>query len=181
MNPCLIVIDLQNDYFPGGRMALTGIDAAAANAGILLENFRGNNLTIIHVQHQSVRPGATFFLPNTHGAAINAAVAPRKDEVVIVKNYPNAFRETSLLDTLRRNDIDQVTVCGAMSHMCIDATVRAAYDLGFACTVAEDACATTQLAFGDRVIDAADVHASFMAALSGTYATVAATAKLSIR
>ena len=178
MNPCLILVDLQNDYFPGGRMELMGIAAAAANAGRLVDHFRRAGSAIIHVQHLSVRPGASFFLPETDGAAINAAVAPREDEPVVVKHYPNAFRATALLEMLHKRGISDVTVCGAMSHMCIDATVRAAFDLGLACTVVEDACATTHLTFANRVIDAADVHASFMAALSGTYATVVSTSEL---
>ena len=178
MTPCLIVVDLQNDYFPGGRMELVGIADAAAKAGRLVDHFRRTESPVIHVQHLSVRPGATFFLPKTDGAAINAAVVPREDEPVVVKHYPNAFRETALLAMLRKRGIGDVTVCGAMSHMCIDATVRAAFDLGLTCTVVEDACATTHLTFANRVIDAADVHAAFMAALSGTYATVATTGAL---
>jgi nicotinamidase-related amidase len=62
-----------------------------------------------------------------------------------------------------------------MSHMCIDATTRAAFDLGFKCSVAEDACATRALEFGGRALPARDVHAAFMAALASPYAKVAST------
>jgi len=168
----LILVDLQNDYFPGGNMELVGIEAAAANARRLLDAYRRTGRAVIHVQHVSVGPGSTFFLPETRGAAIHSTLAPRDDESVVVKNYPNAFRHTALLDILEERGINAVAICGAMSHMCIDATVRAAFDLGFNCTVAEDACATRNLTFADRVIRADDVHASFMAALSGTYATI---------
>ena len=65
-----------------------------------------------------------------------------------------------------------------MSHMCIDATTRAAFDLGFACRVADDACATRALAFGSVSVPAAQVHAAFMAALSAAYAQVLTTAEL---
>jgi nicotinamidase-related amidase len=64
-----------------------------------------------------------------------------------------------------------------MSHMCIDATTRAGFDLGFACTVIEDACATRDLVYKDRKIAAADVHGAFMAALSVPYATVLSAAE----
>jgi nicotinamidase-related amidase len=175
MNSCLILIDLQNDYFPGGTMELVGIQAAAANARLLLDKHREAGSTVIHMQHIAVRPGATFFLPETRGAEINEQVAPRENETVVVKNFPNSFRATSLLDILHQKNIDELVICGAMSHMCIDATVRAAFDFGFSCLVAEDACATKDLHFMGRIIKAADVHASFMAALSASYARVIAT------
>ena len=92
MDTCLVLVDLQNDYFPGGSMELVGVG--------------------------------------------------------------------------------DIVISGAMSHMCIDATVRAAFDLGFTCMVADDACATKNLTFRDKTIHASEVHAAFMAALSGSYATV---------
>ncbi|MBU0968842.1 MAG: cysteine hydrolase [Proteobacteria bacterium] len=178
MNTCLIVIDLQNDYFPGGNMELVGIEAAAANARLLLDRHRETGSAVIHIQHLAARPGATFFLPETTGAAINELVAPRENEIVVQKNYPNSFRDTSLLKILKQEKIGNLLISGAMSHMCIDATVRAAFDFGFTCLVAEDACATRDLEFKGRTIKATDVHASFMAALSVPYAQVLSTKEL---
>ena len=94
---------------------------------------------------------------------------------MVKKHYPNSFRDTDLLETLQKNEIDTLTICGAMSHMCIDATVRAAFDLGFSCIVAEDGCATRDLLFQDKPIKADKVHASFMADLSAPYAEVIST------
>jgi nicotinamidase-related amidase len=172
MNNCLVLVDLQNDYFLGGNMELVGIEEAAANAQILLNKFRKAKLPIIHIQHISAHPGATFFLPETDGANINQRVTPQEGEIVVVKNFPNSFRSTSLLEILKKEKVDNLTICGAMSHMCIDATTRAAFDLGFNCIVAEDACATKDLIFKSKTIMASDVHASFMAALSVPYAKV---------
>src|SRR5215510_133910 len=101
MSTALIIIDIQNDYFPGGTMTLVGPDAAAANAAKLLKTFREKKLPIVHVQHLSVRPGATFFLPGTKGAEIHESVRPVGSETLIQKNFPNAFRETKLLEHLR--------------------------------------------------------------------------------
>lgn len=179
MNRCLIVIDLQNDYFSGGAMELIGTDEAARNARLLLDRFRSAKLPVIHIQHIAARPGSTFFLPGTPGAEINAVVAPAEGEAVVVKNFPNSFRGTDLLDLLTARGVEELVICGAMSHMCIDATTRAAFDLGFTCTVAEDACATRDLVFNGNIVPARDVHASFMAALSAVYAKVVATATIS--
>ena len=172
MKNCLLLVDLQNDYFPGGNMELVGITEATANAQILLDKFRNTGSPVIHIQHISVQPGATFFLPETDGAKINQMFAPKMDEIVVVKNFPNGFRGTTLLEILKKENPDNLVICGAMSHMCIDATTRAAFDLGFNCIVAEDACATKELFFKGKAIKASEVHASFMAALSVPYAKV---------
>lgn len=178
MKNCLLLIDLQNDYFPGGAMELVGIVPAAANACILLDRFRKSGTPVIHVRHISAQPGATFFLPGSPGAEFSPLLTPRTTETVIVKHYPNSFRDTPLMQTLKDAGIDTLTICGAMSHMCIDATTRAAFDLGFTCIVAADACATRDLEFSGTSIPAAQVHAAFMAALSRPYAHVTATASI---
>ena len=180
-NVCLILVDLQNDYFPGGNMVLVGIEEAAANAQRLLKRFREIKLPIIHVQHVSTRPGATFFLPGTTGVVINQTIAPRSDEAVITKNYPNSFRETSLLEALKEVESKSLIICGAMTHMCIDATARAAFDLGFTCTVSHDACATKDLKFREETVKASQVHTAFLAALSGIYADIISTEEILIK
>jgi len=129
-------------------------------------------LSTFHIQHLSAKKNATFFIPDTKGVEIHDYIRPLDTETVIQKYYPNSFRETSLLDELKKADIDGVVICGAMSHMCIDATTRAAADFGFKCTVIHDACATRDLAFQDKTISAEAVHGSFMAALGSVYAKV---------
>jgi nicotinamidase-related amidase len=178
MGSCLLLVDIQNDYFPGGSMELVGIRDAAANAQALLKQFRKAQLPVVHVQHIAARPDATFFLPETPGSRIHELVAPLEGESVVVKHFPNSFRHTSLQEILKGQGIYDLVVCGAMSHMCIDATVRAAFDFGFNCTVAEDACAARDLVFRGKTIKAAEVHASFMAALAVPYAEVIQTREM---
>ncbi|MBF0496769.1 MAG: cysteine hydrolase [Deltaproteobacteria bacterium] len=172
MNTALLLVDIQQDYFPGGRMELIGSTAASQEARRLLMTFREKNLPIIHVQHISTREGATFFLPDTEGINFHKNVTPRPNETIIEKHYPNSFRETELRNTLEGKNIQQLTICGMMSHMCIDATVRAAFDDGYNCIVAHDACATRNLTFNGVDIPAEHVHAGFMAALGSVYAQV---------
>ena len=172
MKQGLLLIDIQYDYFPGGAMELMDMAAAAANAAKLLAKFRKEARPVYFVQHLANRPGATFFLPDTPGAQIHATVAPLPEEPVIIKHFPNSFRETKLLEVLRQDEVGHLIVVGAMSHMCIDATTRAAFDLGFHCTVVEDACATRDLEFKGEKIKAKEVHGAFMAALKMVYAEV---------
>jgi len=178
MSKTLVLIDLQKDYFPGGRMELAGADAAAAQAAGLLEAFRKRSLPVIHIQHISRRAGATFFLPGTAGADIHPSVQPRAGERIVVKHFPSAFRETDLQAALRALDASQVVFAGMMTHMCVDTTVRAAADLGFQCSLAHDACATRDLQFGASRVAAGDVQVAYLAALNGAFASVRSAAEL---
>lgn len=179
MNQALLLIDIQNDYFPGGAMELAGSVETGAMAGRLLETFRRKALEIVHVQHISLRPGATFFRPNTAGARIHTCVAPLAGETVIQKHFPNSFRETPLLEHLRGRGIERLVIAGMMTHMCVDTTTRAAADLGFSCALAGDACATKTLSWGAESVPAAQVQAAFLAALHGTFADVRTAQELS--
>ena len=168
----LVVIDLQNDYFPGGSMELEGAEAAAANASSVLVNYRKSKLPVIHVRHLSVRPGATFFIPGTRGADIHESVRPLAGETVVEKNFPNSFRGTGLQELLEKQGIKNLVVAGMMTHMCVDASVRHAADLGYKVTLLADACATRAQSYGGEKVPARQVHTAFLAALNGFYAKV---------
>ena len=178
MHTALLLIDIQNDYFPGGAMELVAADRAAERAAWLLARFRDKGWPVFHVQHISTRPTATFFRPNTPGADIHPSVLPAPGEVVVTKNFPNGFRETSLLEALRAADVARLVIAGMMTHMCVDTTVRAAADLGFTCTVAHDACATRDLAFDGQTVPAGAVQAAYMAALNGAFGSVLSAAQV---
>jgi len=153
-------------------MEVTGADEACERAGVLLNHFRDRKLPVIHVRHISMRPDATFFLPGTEGTAFHENVAPLPDEAVVTKHFPNSFRETDLRQRLEAMEISELIICGMMSHMCIDATTRAAFDLDYGCIVAHDACAARDLEFQSIRVPAAHVHSAFMAALNAVYARV---------
>jgi len=174
----LVIIDIQNDYFPGGKMELEGAEAAAGNAGRALEQFRNKRLPIFHVRHLSTRQGATFFIPGTAGVEIHERVRPNSGERVIEKNFPNSFRATGLDQVLKAAGVTELVVAGMMTHMCVDASVRQAADLGYKVTLLGDACATRAQSFGGESVPARQVHAAFLAALNGFYAKVIPTHEL---
>jgi len=172
MKTALLLVDIQNDYFPNGHMELEGAVTASEKARKLLAYFREKHLPVIHIQHVSIRKGANFFLPNTEGVLIHHNVQPLPSEVVIQKHYPNGFRNTSLKSVLEEMNIKRLIICGMMTHMCIDATVRAACDFEYECIVIHDACATRSLQFDGKEIPAEQVHNTILASLNGTYAQV---------
>jgi nicotinamidase-related amidase len=164
MKTALLLIDIQNDYFPGGKMELEGPVEAAQKAAELLQCFRDHAMPTVHIQHVSLSPDAAFFISGDRGTDINDITPHYEGEPLVQKHYPNAFRETDLLSMLQEWNIERVIITGMMTHMCVDATVRAAADYGFQVIVAEDACATRTLTYSETVIPAEHVHKSFLAA-----------------
>ena len=175
MNTALLLLEIQNDYFPNGRIALEKSFDASSKAQIILNIFREKKLPIIHVQHVSTQPNASSLLPCTKGAEFHANVQPLKNETIIKKHYPNGFKDTQLLNYLIKNQINHLLICGMMTHLSVDSTVRAAHDLGFSCTVLQDACAAKPLEFNHVSVTAQNVHYAFLAALQPIYANILST------
>lgn len=165
MKTALLIIDIQKDYFPGGKKELVNPLEAAKKAYSILQCFREHGGHHIHIQHIALKPDAAFFIRGTEGSDIHDAVAHFEGEPIVYKHYPNSFRETNLLEMLKEWDIERVVITGMMTHMCVDATARAAADFSFKVIVAEDACATRDLEYGGTFIPADLVHKAFLAAL----------------
>jgi nicotinamidase-related amidase len=177
MKTALIIIDIQNDYFENGANPLVNSEKASLNVKLILDKFRAKQSPIVHIRHIALRPDATFFLPDTFGCEIHDNVKPYDTEKIIIKHYPNSFRETELLDYLKSQSIADLVICGMMTHMCVDATTRAAKDFGYNCTLIGDACATKNLEINRQEIKASEVHNGFLAALNSFYSTVKTTAQ----
>jgi nicotinamidase-related amidase len=160
----LLIIDIQNFYFPNGSLPLFEPEKAALNTQKILKKFRNNNLTIIHIKHNT-----------SSGNEIHEFVKPIEGEKVINKDKANSFVNTDLLEYLKENNITDLIICGMQTHMCVEAATRAASDYGFNCTVIEDACTTRDLKFGDNTVRAKDVHSSTLSTLNETYAEILTT------
>jgi len=173
----LLLIDIQNDYFTGGKMELFNMEAASQNAALLISHFRTRNWPLVHVQHIALKADASFFVQGSIGAEIHSSVLPLQNEFIVQKNFPNSFRNTNLLEIMKEQEIDELVICGAMSHMCIDSTTRAACDLGFTVTLIHDACATRDITFNNQVVEAKKVQEAYMGALDGSFAKVVSTSE----
>lgn len=172
LSPIFLVVDIQNDYFPGGAMPLYHPEEAQENAYQALKHARQAHWPCIIVQHIAARPDAIFFKPGTHGAEIHPDFSPEADDIHLIKHYPNAFRETELNAELKRLDAKDLIVVGMMTHMCIDTTVRAAADLGYQVTLLGDATATRDLTFDGSTTPAPLVQTAYLAGLQGSFARV---------
>lgn len=165
MNTALLIIDIQNDYFPGGKHPLVNPLEAAQRAYMILQCFREQGGHHVHIQHISLEPDATFFIKGDNGSDIHDSVAHFEGEPIVYKHEINSFLGTNLLQLLKSWDVERVVITGMMTHMSVDGSARAASDLGFQVIVAEDACATRHLKYGDMTIPAEHVHKAFLAAL----------------
>jgi len=161
LKTALLLIDIQYNYYPGGRGALVNPELASANAVLVLKKFREAGHLVVHIRHNF-----------KNGAEIYPDVAPLDNEKVITKDFPNSFRNTDLLEYLQKNNIKRLVICGMMTHMCVEAATRAAADLGFRCYVISDACATRDLKFNDTIIPAEHVHYSTLSAIASSYGKV---------
>ena len=159
----VLVIDIQNFYFPGGSIPLVEPEKAAANAAKVIEQARTGRLPVIYVQHDAPK-----------GMDISDIVKPLAGESVFVKKEINCFNGTGLLEHLKNLGVGTLVICGMQTHMCVEAAVRAAHDLGFKVILVHDACATRDLNYGGRTVCAADVQTAVLAAMKN-YATILST------
>lgn len=168
----LVIVDVQNDYFPGGKWELSGQIEAAQKVQRLLMDARAKGLPIVHIQHVVESESAPFFQAGSDGVKIHESVLPLNGEPVITKHFANGFLETNLKDVLDKQGVKHLVVCGSMTHNCIDETVRAAVDQGYTATIINDACATLDMEHDGETIPAKHVHGAFMASLAFAYGKV---------
>lgn len=168
----LILVDIQNDYFKGGKYELVKPEQAAIQADKILTFFRSRHWPIYHVRHVSVNSDAVFFIPDTAGVDFYKECAPLGSEEIITKHSPDSFLGTNLKDKLENKGVDTLVVCGMMTHMCIDTTVRSAKNHGYSVALIEDAVATRDLLWDGITVPAKQVQCAYMAALDGTFAKV---------
>lgn len=159
----LLIVDIQNFYFPGeGGPGLFHAEAASLAAKEVLQLFREQKQLVVHVRHKSKK-----------GFEIHPNVTPLAEEKIITKEEVNSFQKTDLLDYLKCNGINRLVIIGMQTQMCLEGAVRAARDLGFECMVVQDACATRDVKFGDKTVKAEDVQTAILATLTdGKYAKV---------
>jgi nicotinamidase-related amidase len=167
----LVVIDIQNEYFPGGALTLPDAEGAGERAAEAIGAARRGGVEVIHIRHEEP-DSDQWFVPGSRGAQTHDAVAPADGETVIVKHYPNSFLDTDLGERLAADGAKRVAFCGMMTSMCVDATVRAAADLGLDTVLVDDACAAPDLEHRGQSVPAASVHAAFCGALGDEIATL---------
>jgi nicotinamidase-related amidase len=162
--PALLIIDIQDFYFEGGRIPLSGSEPAAFRAREVLDAFRSKSWPVFHIQH--LPQDAAVYVPGETDPqyAIREAVKPAPGEPVVVKHFANSFRGTDLEARLKAAGVKTLVIAGMQTHMCVEAAIRHAADAGYEVVLVEDACATRDLKRGTTVVPAAQVQAAALLA-----------------
>ncbi len=158
----LLIVDIQNFYFPGDGPGLVNAELASLKAKEILQICREKKQLVVHVRHKADK-----------GIEIHNNVEPISNEKVITKEEINSFQRTDLLEYLKSNNINRLIIIGMQTQMCVEAAIRAGHDFGFECVVIHDACATRDVKFTDKIVKAKDVQTSILATITdGGYGKV---------
>ena len=112
MKNALIVIDIQNDYFPGGAFTLENADEACKVAVEAIEQAKRDGWLVVGVQHVN-SPDAPFFKPDTEGVKTHSAIAAALgDAPTVVKSEADSFFKTNLEQIVREADITDIYLAG---------------------------------------------------------------------
>lgn len=160
----LLVIDVQNDYFQGGKMELFQAEQALQQINALEDYFIQTQQPIIYIQHIFEGENAPFFQAGTHGVELSTGLKLKKDSTIVKKQFPNSFFQTELKAILEKLAIEKLVISGMMTHMCVDATSRAAAEFGYQPVIISDATATRDLSYADRTVQAVDVQTACLSA-----------------
>ena len=166
----LIVIDVQNEYFPGGAWALPDANRTLPNILRLIEQARERGEAVVFVQHVAPE-NSPVFARGKPGCALRPELSVRPEDKQIEKAHPSCFQGTGLAEWLAEHDITALDICGYQTQMCCDATTRDAYARGYTLRLFSDAVCARDLEWEGQTIPHDVVHRTHLATLS-RFATV---------
>ena len=155
MTKALLVIDLQNDYFPGGKFPLWNTEAVLRSIERAIERANSQGIPVIHIQHVAKQGLAPFFNEGTLGAEIHPrilAAAPKAP--IVVKEFADSFERTSLEETLSKLGATELLVCGMMTQNCVTHTAISKAAEKYSVAILADCCTTV-----DEMIHNIALHA----------------------
>ena len=142
MKKALLVIDLQNDYFPRGKFPLWNTDVVLENIERAIARANAQGIPVIHIQHVA-KGVAPFFNEGTPGADIHARILTATPNApVVVKEFADSFEKTNLEETLAKLGVTDLLVCGMMTQNCVTHTAISKAAEKYNVTVVVDCCTT---------------------------------------
>ncbi|KNC12674.1 cysteine hydrolase [Pantoea sp. RIT-PI-b] len=171
----VIVIDIQNEYFPGGKMPIPDGMQALKNSKRIVEFAHKNKMPVFFVQHLGDADGP-LFAKGSRFAEFHKDLQPAKGDRVISKATPSSFVGTDLQKQLDSLGIKQLIITGLMTHMCVSSTARDAVPLGYSVIIPEDATATRDLATWDnKVVDHKVLQQAALTGVADVFAEIKTT------
>jgi nicotinamidase-related amidase len=142
MTKALLVIDLQNDYFPGGKFPLWNTDVVLKNIEGAITRASVQGVPVIHIQHIA-KGAAPFFNEGTPGADTHPRILTAAPNApVVVKEFADGFEKTNLDETLTKLGIIDLLVCGMMTQNCVTHTAISKAAEKYNVSVLVDCCTT---------------------------------------
>lgn len=175
MKRALLVIDVQNEYFPGGAMPITYPEDSLGRITDAMDGAAEAGVPIVLLQHESDAPDAKAFVKGSKGWQLKGEVDVRKRSAVIPKNLPGAFSGSQLEPWLRQNGVDTVVIAGYMTQMCCDTTAREAAQRGFGVEFLSDATGTLDQSNAAGQVNAADLHRAILVTQQSRFSKVLST------
>ena len=176
MKRALLVIDVQNEYFPGGALPVTHPEGSLGKITEAMDGAAEAGVPIVVIQHGTDDQGAKAFVRGTRGWRLKGEVEVRKRATVIEKTLPGSFTGTNLEAWLRENGVDTIVITGYMSQMCCDTTARQAVHLGFGVEFLGDATGTLDQANSAGRVSAEELHRAILVTQQSRFSKVLATA-----
>ncbi|KAI8337250.1 Isochorismatase-like protein [Chlamydoabsidia padenii] len=171
----LIVVDVQNDYFPNGKLPTWKPVETAEACAELIKKFRQEGKEVVFVKHvikDSQVKDFPFFIKGTHGVEIHDIVKPLPSEKIITKNEVSSFVGTDLKEYLTGKGVKKLVVVGMMIHNCVNATVYSGVEEGFPCVVVEEAVNTMDQSYDGEIVKAQDIKKAFLTGIQFAFSKV---------
>lgn len=160
MKNALLVIDIQNDYFPGGAFTLENAESACKGAVDAIEQAKRDGWMVVGVQHLNP-PEAPVFVPDTEGMKIHPAiVAALGDAPVVLKHQADSFFETNLEQILRDAGITDIYLTGMMTQHCVTHTALSPQAHGMNVHIIAKGCAAPAQALSDLALQGLSARCS---------------------
>ncbi|WP_029591594.1 isochorismatase family protein [Franconibacter pulveris] len=158
MKNALVVIDIQNDYFPGGAFPLEGAEQACQEAVLAIRRAQADGWLVIGIQHVAT-PDAPFFRPDSHGAELHAPVAAALGHATVLrKNEADSFYGTGLEEILHSAGITDLWLTGMMTQHCVTHTALSPQVRGMTVHVLSRGCAAPSRALSELALSGLKVR-----------------------
>lgn len=161
----LLVIDLQNDYFPGGKFPLWNTEQVLQNIETAIAAANDRDIPVIHIQHiaDPAMGIAPFFNEDSEGAAIHPRIlAAAPDADIVVKHYADSFEQTTLEEVLQRHGVTELLLCGMMTQNCVTHTALSRKADNYRTAIIADCCTTVDAMIHNIALHAVSTRISLI-------------------